>query len=172
MKRIILYLIGVALFVGVVGYFSNNLQNGGVSLKQNKTPASLEREKATIKVGSKNVEVEVEIARTENERRKGLSGKEKLQPNHGMLFVFQEETTPSFWMKDMNFSIDIIWIHNGAIVDIHQEVPPPEPGTPESDLKLYKPAASVDHVLEVPAGFVEENDIKVGDSVDLSSIEN
>jgi uncharacterized membrane protein (UPF0127 family) len=72
-------------------------------------------------------------------------------------------------MKDMNFPIDIIWIDNSQIIHITENASP-EPGTLDSELTLYKPPAPFDTVLEVNAGFTKENNISVGDNIDLSTI--
>ena len=69
----------------------------------------------------------VEVADTLNEREKGLSGKQSLEINKGMLFIFEKETLSGFWMKDMNFPIDIIWIDkNMRIIGIEKSPVPCE----------------------------------------------
>src|SRR3989304_6446445 len=54
--------------------------------------------------------INVEIAQTEAEREQGLSGHKPLADDEGMLFIFDKPGYHGFWMKDMLFSIDIIWI--------------------------------------------------------------
>jgi uncharacterized membrane protein (UPF0127 family) len=110
----------------------------------------------------------VEVADTEDKRRKGLSGRKSLKKNQGMLFDFKvEDTQPTFWMKDMNFDIDIVWINDGMISQIDSNVPAPAPNTSESQLTLYKPSSLIDYVLEIRAGYTDEKNIKVGDKVEL-----
>ena len=58
----------------------------------------------------------VDLALTPNAREQGLSGRKELKKNEGMLFVFNNMGKYSFWMKDMNFNIDIIWIHDARKV--------------------------------------------------------
>lgn len=124
-----------------------------------------------IKIGGSYIFVE--IANTDQKRRVGLSEKAYLGENEGMLFVFEDQNLrPSFWMKNMKFAIDIIWIDGGEVIQIHENVPPPEPDAPDSQLKFYTPNQSVDYVLEVAAGFTEKNNINVGDSVNLGEIFN
>jgi len=85
-----------------------------------------------------------------------------------MLFVFEQENIrQSFWMKDMNFAIDIIWISDEEIIQIDENIPPPDPGMPDSELKSYLPNQPIDYVLEVNAGFSDENNIKIGDPVKI-----
>jgi len=118
-------------------------------------------------IGGKKIDVE--LANTPEKRTLGLSDRESLNDEDGMLFTFdKQDTSPAFWMKDMNFSIEIIWINDGKVIQIDKNVPPPEPQTPEAELTLYKPAQPIDYVLEVASGFSEENEIKLGDNVDVS----
>lgn len=106
---------------------------------------------------------EVEIADTVVKRTLGLSGREELEEGKGMLFVFPEKSQQGFWMKDMKFSIDIIWI-SGDIVIGFAENAAPEPGVPVYSLKVHHSPEPVDRVLEIPAGGVQKYGIKVGDN--------
>jgi len=102
----------------------------------------------------------VEIADTVSSRAKGLSGKEGLGVNEGLLFVFQKPGEYSFWMKDMLFSIDIAWIsENGQIIYIEEGV------TPDSFPESFGPRADSLYVLEVSKGVFEREGIVVGDFV-------
>lgn len=112
----------------------------------------------TLTIGQKTIEID--LADTSALRTLGLSGRDSLAPDHGMLFVFEKPDRYGFWMKEMNFSIDIIWIDvSKKIVHIEERV------SPESYPKIYIPDAQALFVLEVPAGFVTENKIRVGDEV-------
>ena len=74
----------------------------------------------SLTIADKNILVEV--VDTDNARKLGLSYRPSLENNRGMLFDFTNTTDkrPSFWMKDMRFSIDIIWINNGTVVGIEK----------------------------------------------------
>ena len=85
-----------------------------------------------------------------------------------MLFIFDQKYQPSFWMFDMNFPLDIIWISDDVIVDIDRNVPIPKPNTLDYQLPLYTPEKPINYVLEVNAGFCEKNSIEVGDSVEFN----
>ena len=103
--------------------------------------------------------VRAEIVSTEEERRQGLSGRNNLREGRGMLFVFEEEGHYSFWMKDMRFPIDIIWISaEKRIVHIEHTV------TPDSYPDSFASPATARYVLEVPAGFAMKHEIRVGDT--------
>ena len=82
-----------------------------------------------------------------------------------MLFVFENKGTYGFWMKDMEFAIDIIWIdENKNIVDIVENAAP-QPGKKEKELTVYKPRNDALYVLEVNAGLSNLNNLQIGDKV-------
>ena len=111
-----------------------------------------------VQIGGQNVKVD--LALTEAEHTKGLSGKNELMENEGMLFVFDKPGKYSFWMKDMSFPIDIVWFgEDMKVVYIKKNADPklyPETYGPDTDAK---------YVLEVMAGFSDKNNLKVGDSL-------
>jgi uncharacterized protein len=119
----------------------------------------------SLQVG--NTKVNVEIASSVLEKAEGLSGRENLSENSGMLFVFNTKTKPGFWMIDMKFPLDMIWISNGKVVSISENAEP-EPGKSPGQLKKYFPTEPIDYVLEVNGGFSRKNNIRVGDSVTIN----
>jgi len=108
----------------------------------------------------------VEIADTLRSRAQGLSGREKLGEQNGMVFVFTIPAKYGFWMKDMRFPLDIVWIRNGKVTGIAENVPAPE----GSNLNLpnYYPPDSVDMVLELNAGAAGKAGLKTGDAAVLT----
>ena len=123
------------------------------------------KEKFPIKVGDK--ELLVTVTQTKEEKARGLMGVSSLENNSGMLFILEPNSQPPFWMKNMLISIDIIWINDGQITQIHENLPPLKEGeTP----RFYIANDPVDYALEVPSGWAKENNIEAGTSVDLSSI--
>ncbi len=107
-------------------------------------------------------DIKVEIVTTPVEQAQGLSGRQGLNENEGMLFVFEQSGNYPFWMKDMKFAIDIIWITEGKkVVYIQKDA------RPESFPLMYDPKANAKYVLEVVSGFSEKNNLKVGDSVEF-----
>jgi len=117
--------------------------------------------KSVLHVGS--AAFDVEIANTTTTRARGLSGRESLAENEGMLFIFNSPGIHGFWMKDMKFPIDFVWIRGDKVVGVTENAAP-EPGVAMWNLTLYYPPEDVTHVLEVPAGTVEKRSIKMGDS--------
>ncbi|MDP2598198.1 MAG: DUF192 domain-containing protein [Candidatus Liptonbacteria bacterium] len=121
--------------------------------------------KTEIMIGTNTFNVEV--ASTTLELARGLSGREGLAPGTGMLFLFNgiinRPGIQHFWMKDMRFPLDIIWISGDKVVGFSENVPPPASGTSSGDLVIYNSPDNTDKVLEVNAGTVEKGGIKVGD---------
>lgn len=114
-----------------------------------------------------NKKLNVQIVKTEKEMEQGLSGRNKLSDSEGMLFDFGKLNRPAFWMKDMNFDLDLIWIANKKVVGITNDVPAPARNwkLEIGNLPTYSPPTNVDMVLEVNAGWSKENGIKIGDEV-------
>ncbi len=110
-----------------------------------------------------NCSIRVEIADTPALRQRGLSGRKSLADNAGMLFTIERPDYHSFWMKDMKFPLDLIWILNGKIVDITPHVLPP--AGPVRQLTRYRPSSPADRVLEIKAGVAEKCGVKVGDEI-------
>ena len=130
-------------------------------------------------VGSDGTEVEetqvyindavfvAETARTQEEVSTGLSGRPRLAKNKGMLFIFSTAGFYQFWMPNMHFPIDIIWINDSKVVDITENVSNIfDPANPT----YYRPSEAVNYVLEVNAGSVLRHGIKVGDSVFIETL--
>lgn len=102
--------------------------------------------------------INLEIAQTEAEMSRGLSGRKNLSQNSGMLFVYEKNNIPMFWMKDMNFALDIIWLNeNKVVVGIEKNV------KPESYPQTFSPKQQIKYVLEVNANFADKQQIKIGD---------
>ncbi len=104
----------------------------------------------------------VDVAETPKDRERGLSKRKQLPENNGMLFIFEQKQINKFWMKDMNFSIDIIWFNEyGEIIHFEESV------SPDTYPKLFGPEESSQYILEVPAGFVKDKALKLGDTIEL-----
>lgn len=110
----------------------------------------------------KDTTIKVEIADDNNEKEKGLSGRKSLKESSGMLFMFDVSGDYVFWMKDMKFPIDIIWINeNLSIVHIEEGV------IPETYPITFKSPSESKYVLEVSSGFSSKNNFKIGDRVEF-----
>jgi uncharacterized membrane protein (UPF0127 family) len=116
--------------------------------------------KYTYTVSLGGTHYNVEVADTTYLQEKGLSGHAPLSENEGMLFIFNKPDTYGFWMKDMLFPLDIIWI--GAdmhVVHIENSL------APETYPTVYYPQSPALYVLEVSAGEAQKHNIKIGDNV-------
>jgi uncharacterized membrane protein (UPF0127 family) len=109
--------------------------------------------------------VAAEVADTRAEQVQGLSGRDALAWGRGMLFLYDRPGFYAFWMKDMRFDIDIVWIREHHVVGITNRAPAPPEGTPEGELPAFQPGELVDAVLEVPAGFAAASGWQSGDFV-------
>lgn len=109
-----------------------------------------------------NNKFEVEIADNAILQARGLSGRESLPENKGMLFVFDGPAIQNFWMAGMKFPLDIIWVHGDKVAGFAENVPPAA-GIP----KIYSSPEPVDKVLEINAGLVKKLKIKAGDKIIL-----
>ena len=114
---------------------------------------------------------EAEVAHTPALRSRGLSGRDGLAPQTGMLFVYEGGKAGSFWMKGMRFALDFVWISSDCeVVGLTVDVPPPSSNTGDSDLPKHRSPAPAAYVFEVNAGEVAAYSIAVGDSVRFSGI--
>lgn len=115
----------------------------------------------TVRINDK--EIKVDLAKTSLEQYTGLSGRGNLCPDCGMLFIFGDKEEKTFVMRNMMFPLDIIWINDEEIVKIDKNL------QPEKFLNLteYKNEEPVNYVLEVNAGFCQENNIKEGSIVEI-----
>ena len=106
-----------------------------------------------------------DIAATDEQRTKGLSVKDRLAENEAMLFVFDSEAKHAFWMKDMKFPIDIIWIDTDkTVVHIEHNL---QPCSSEFLCPTYHPIDDSRYVLETVGGFAERYDIVKGTMVEF-----
>lgn len=107
-------------------------------------------------------EIKVEVADTDEKRNRGLGGRKKLGENEGMIFTFEIPEKYSFWMKDMRFPLDIIWIdERKEIIAISENI------SPDTYPTSFFPSDPVKYVLEVNASWAKKNRIKIGDSIEL-----
>lgn len=146
---IALVLIAILLFVGIT-FLGSNL--------------SFLRDNKSVTIDGHTFSVTV--ANSAKDKEVGLSATTSLSENQGMYFPFQPEGYYAFWMKNMKFPIDIIFIHNNHIITIYSRVPAPTSAS--QILPIYKPTEPTDSVLEISSGLADKYNFKVGDSVKTS----
>jgi uncharacterized membrane protein (UPF0127 family) len=106
--------------------------------------------------------IDAELADTPERQQRGLSGRSHLAEGQGMLFRYEEPGRHGFWMPDMHFDIDILWIRAGRIVHVEANVPHDDART------IYRPSEPAELVLEVPAGSAARRGWRVGDAVEVA----
>jgi uncharacterized membrane protein (UPF0127 family) len=101
------------------------------------------------------------VADTEKKREQGLSGVQKLNDHEGMIFIFSKPDYYAFWMKDMNFSLDFIYLHKDTIVDLKSDI------SPLSYPETIQPIKPSDKIIEVNSGTIKKIQAKIGDVIQL-----
>ena len=122
---------------------------------------------ATLRVGERAYVLS--IAASKAAQKKGLGGRESLARDRGMLFVFDAPATQCFWMKDMQFPIDIIWLNSAKQVTHVAANVAPDTYNVASDMypQQYCGDASTKYVVELNAGEAKQADLRVGRQVSL-----
>jgi uncharacterized membrane protein (UPF0127 family) len=115
----------------------------------------------------RNIKIKVETATTDSVRYQGLSNRESLCKNCGMLFVWPDKTIRTFVMRNMRFPLDIIFIADDKIVKIDSNLAPEGPNPKE----IYESSVPVNYVLEINGGLSDLYGIEVGDEAFISITE-
>lgn len=116
------------------------------------------QQKMTVFLGEKAFLVDV--AQTERDLIKGLSDRNSLALDEGMLFVFNNPQKYGFWMRDMNFPLDIVWISDDyQIVHIEKSLATSTYPT------IFYPKSPARYILEISSGQVDQLKINIGDFV-------
>ena len=106
----------------------------------------------------------LEVARTSQERSRGLMGRDGLNWDAAMLFVFEEEAQRTFWMKNTLIALDILYLDSkGVVVDVQTMTP--QPGVSDSELTRYPSAAPARYAIEMNAGLAQELGVEPGAQV-------
>ncbi len=148
-KKKILKLVGVAaLLVLLAGYF----------FWKNNAALKIEPDQIVIRGHI----FKIETIANESVKEKGLGGRQSICADCGMLFVFDKPDKYAFWMKDMQFALDLLWLRDGRVVFLEKNVLP-------SFMQTMIPAENADQVLELNAGTVDKLGIVLGDSVSIKN---
>jgi len=150
MKKMLTYLVPVAIIVLAVGFL--------IWFQ----PAA--KTVLSIHTAEHTYNLLVDVVRTPKEREQGLMGRSALPEDEGMLFIYETASTSAFWMKDMNFPLDLVFIGSDkSVVEMMGKVPPCQ--TADEFCTRYKPNHPSRYVLELAGGFVEKYGIQPGDTV-------
>lgn len=123
-------------------------------------------DKKTPQIAINNHVFNLEIAKTDKEREIGLSKYKNIPQNFGMLFPFEKPDYYSFWMKNMKFPIDIIFIRNNKIVTIFKNASPPKSNN--EFLPIYRTQKLSDTVLEINAGLSDKYNFQENGSINIT----
>ena len=120
-----------------------------------------------VRIGGKAT-YSVDMAVTAPERQQGLSGREFMAQDAGMLFVFEDEQPRHFWMKDMRFPLDIIWIDGQCrLAGVSANVPTPPPKADDADVPRVPSNLPARYVLELNAGEWDRAGLSPGDYIEF-----
>jgi hypothetical protein len=116
-----------------------------------------------------NTTIYSQIADTENERSLGLSFTKKLDENAGMLFIFEKTGAKNFWMRDMNYNIDIIWIdENKSVTGFVENADKNSYNKKNPEYsRIYRSPENTKYVLEVATNTIQTLKIKIGDVLEF-----
>lgn len=120
---------------------------------------------ATIALHAPRTELRVQVARTEQQRERGLMSVHRLAPHTGMLFVFDADEPVAFWMKDTLISLDMVFLApDGTVRKIFARVPVVSPSLADMDIPLEQGKAKF--VIELPAGEAAQDGLRAGTRVE------
>lgn len=118
-----------------------------------------EFKKKKITLGSKTLVVE--IAETPDQHERGLMFRDKMGPDEGMLFIFKNEETRFFWMKNTLIDLSIGYFDkSGTLIDVQEMVS--GKGVPDPQLPSYASAKPAKYALEMSKGWFDKNKVKIG----------
>lgn len=164
MKKDLAVIAGLVLFIVGFIIFGRGFSTGQL-ITQTATDSAQTQKKESTQVTIKDLTIQAKIADEPKEQQEGVGKYSSLPLGEGMLFAFDKTAPHTFWMKDVEFAIDIIWIDEAKkIVDIAPNVPP-EPGKDDKELTRYKPKNDAKYVLEINAGVSSLHSLQVGDQV-------
>ncbi|MBW3671049.1 MAG: DUF192 domain-containing protein [Acidobacteria bacterium] len=150
--------------VACMGAETAMTEHGGVTRDQSSSASAESRPHLLTSSGER---VELEIARSDAQRARGLMFRESLPPAHGMLFVFSESDRHGFWMKNTFIPLDMVWIEaDGTIAEIQREIQPCHADPCPS----YAPESPGLYVLELAAGEADRLGLREGDRLELRNI--
>jgi uncharacterized membrane protein (UPF0127 family) len=159
---LLLCFIAISSLLNLAGIVMGQQQDGSVLELEDDSEDLLNRVNITVS----NFNLTADLALSSEEQAKGLSIKENLQENEGMIFPYNAPKILSFWMKDMKFPIDIIWLDaDKRVVHIEKNLQPCSPFLP---CPSYSPDVMSQYVLETVAGFSDRNGITIGTQVEFS----
>lgn len=162
----ILFIIMLAIFWIVVNKQVNT--QSPLEPAQNNKQVKVDRPQLVLK----GQIFDLEVMDTPAKQREGLSGRDALASDQAMVFVFDQAKIMDFWMKDMKFNIDLLWVKDNEIVAWEKNMLAPDPNLPDNKLQHYTSPFPVDKVIELPSGTIDSLSLKLNDKVELLNLPN
>lgn len=149
------------LFLGILAFFLLWAGYAELFQKNKKEQKSEEKQEAVaktvpLKVGG--ISLKAELVVDKEKMLLGLGKRSTLEDGQGMLFLHETPARHAYSMRDMQFGLDFIFIFQGKVIELKEQVPQDFPGE-------IIGGKDYDSVLEVSSGWVRKNGIKVGDEV-------
>ncbi|MGK7945483.1 MAG: DUF192 domain-containing protein [Microcystaceae cyanobacterium] len=119
---------------------------------------------AQVEIGTEVIELEV--ARTPKQQQQGLMYRTELPKNRGMLFTFTPPRVAKFWMKNTLISLDMVFLRDGEVKAIIDQVPPCR----RDPCPTYGPSVFVNQVIELQAGRAKTLGLQVGDRLEITPV--
>ncbi len=152
LNKIQVALVLVLIPLGIIFWYTTS---EGISVREIFFPST-----NVLHIG--DIPVRVEIANSDDERTRGLSGRNGIEGVNGLLFIFPENGYHGIWMKDMKFPIDIIWIGEDlTISEITKNV------SPDTYPEVFRPKNAVRYILETETHYADTFGVRVGQKVVL-----
>jgi uncharacterized protein len=163
--RTLVIICGILGAVAVILYIINiDAYTGKTTIQEE----PLQEKYHQARVNVNGFEIMADIAMTGEQKEKGLSIKDSLKEDEGMLFIFEREGKYNFWMNGMKFPIDILWLDSaGKVVHIEPNL---QPCVSNNNCTDYAPSKDILYVLEVVAGFAERHNVEIGTDIDFELI--
>ena len=161
MKKVLLVFALLLIVIGAILLAQKYLKINIFSLPGKNSTAAI----TTVTIN--NYTFKVKVAKSQKEQEIGLSETDQLPQDQGMIFIFDKPDYYSFWMKNMKFPIDIIYINNDKIVTVKSNA---QPLVKQENPIIYKPTDPTDKVLEINAGLSKKYNFEKDDKVIIQNL--
>ncbi len=163
MKKLLALVVSSVILVGCSSWMGEEELATNTLDTEVKMNVDLPRKSLNLATKEGIVEINIEVADDDEQRKIGLMNRESLPEDEGMLFIYDRETNVNFWMKNTLIPLDMIFMNaDKEVVNIVHHAKPCQ----EEICPLYNSVYDAMYILEVNSGFANEHDIKVGTQAD------
>lgn len=165
MKTVFISFLAILLIVGAFFFLKKDTSQKEAERKETEVYA----EPIVYRDGSLTLpsgeEIALAVAEKSEDRVRGLSKQKEIKEGEGLLFIFSEDKKHGIWMRDMYFSIDIIWLDKDWKVVDYKENATPESFRSVTDAEVFFPETEARYVLEMAAGSIKKLNLQQNDEV-------